>query len=200
MKFKTIIFSVTLGILGVGVSAAFAALTFNGTGISGDSNSTIDATGTVTIGGASATGVQVGRSGITVTLPGSVTITGTTTTLQNLVVSGSCGGCGGGTGTVTTSSAITIDEFPFWGTTGAALSGTSTLTVSGTTITQANNFLIGGALNVTSTLDGCQRDNFKFIPHTIRRRRIARIDYYQRQRYNHGEYDHPRIPFRCQRK
>ena len=53
-------------------------------------------------------------------------------------------------GTVTTSTAVTTSNFPFWGT-ATALAGTSTLSISGTTVTQLNNFLIGGTLNVTST-------------------------------------------------
>src|ERR1017187_9955415 len=80
----------------VGVSFAFASLTFTGTNITGDSGTIIDATGTITIGASSATGITVGRSGITATFPGTVTITGSTTTLQNLVVSGTCVGCGVG--------------------------------------------------------------------------------------------------------
>jgi hypothetical protein len=82
--------------LAVGASLAFASLTFTGTNITGDSGTIIDATGTITIGASSATGITVGRSGITATFPGTVTITGTTTTLQNLVVSGACTGCGAG--------------------------------------------------------------------------------------------------------
>jgi hypothetical protein len=61
----------------VSVSTAFAALTLNGTSISGDSNSTIDASGTVTIGASQATGITIGRSGVTTTLPGNLQITGT---------------------------------------------------------------------------------------------------------------------------
>src|SRR5665213_2039712 len=77
-------------------SFAFAALTFTGTSVTGDSNSSVDATGTVTIGASSATGITIGRSGITAIFPGSVTVSGSTTTLQNLVVSGTCTGCGVG--------------------------------------------------------------------------------------------------------
>ena len=71
-----------------------AALMFNGTNISGDANSFVDATGTISIGASSATGVTIGRAGVTATFPGTVTIAGTTTTLQNLVVSGTCTGSG----------------------------------------------------------------------------------------------------------
>lgn len=77
-----------------GVSIAFASLTFTATSITGDSNTLVDTTGTISIGASSATGITIGRSGITATFPGTATITGPTTTLQNLVVSGSCTGCG----------------------------------------------------------------------------------------------------------
>jgi hypothetical protein len=95
-KFFVFVSTALFLILAVGVSVAFASLTFNGNGITGDTGSSLDATGTVTIGASQATGVQIGNSGITVTFPGSVTISGSTTTLQNLVVSGSCVGCGSG--------------------------------------------------------------------------------------------------------
>jgi hypothetical protein len=96
LKPRLIVFASALGAaaLAGSVLIAFASLTFTGTTISGDTNSAIDATGTVTIGASSATGITIGRSGITATFPGTVTITGTTTTLQNLVVSGACTGCG----------------------------------------------------------------------------------------------------------
>jgi hypothetical protein len=80
--------------VGGGVYLAHAALTFSDTSITGDSSSVIDATGTISIGASTATGITIGRSGITATFPGTVTITGATTSLQNLVVSGSCTGCG----------------------------------------------------------------------------------------------------------
>ena len=56
----------------------------------------VDGSGIVTIGTSSSTAITIGRSGITAMFPGTVTITGTTTTLQNLVVSGTCVGCGTG--------------------------------------------------------------------------------------------------------
>src|SRR5665213_1373242 len=77
-------------------SVAFAALTFSGANISGDSAVMVDSSSTISIGAASATGITIGRSGITTTLPSSLIITGTTTTLQNLIVSGACMGCGVG--------------------------------------------------------------------------------------------------------
>jgi hypothetical protein len=59
-----------------GVSIAFAALTFSGTSITGDSNSVIDATGTISIGTSTATGITIGRTGVTTTFPGTVAVTG----------------------------------------------------------------------------------------------------------------------------
>jgi hypothetical protein len=82
--------------LAVGASFAFASLTFTGTAVSGDAAVNIDATSTISIGASSSTAITIGRSAITVTFPGSITISGTTTTLQNLVVSGACSGCGVG--------------------------------------------------------------------------------------------------------
>src|ERR1035438_9844270 len=56
----------------------------------------VDGSGTITIGTSSSDLITIGRSGITATFPGTVTITGSTTTLKNLVVSGTCTGCGVG--------------------------------------------------------------------------------------------------------
>jgi trimeric autotransporter adhesin len=95
-KSIALVSSIVFVALSVSVSVAFASLTFSGTSINGDSNSSVDATGNVTIGATSATGITIGRAGITATFPGTVTITGTTTTLQNLIVSGNCSGCGVG--------------------------------------------------------------------------------------------------------
>jgi hypothetical protein len=58
-----------------GIQMAAAALTFNGTSITGDSNSIIDATGTISIGASSATGITIGQSGQTVLFPGNVSST-----------------------------------------------------------------------------------------------------------------------------
>src|ERR1039458_8269386 len=88
-----VVYIIIAAIVG-GVSIAFASLTFSGTGISGDSGVVVDGSGTITIGTSSSTAITIGRSGITATFPGTVTITGSTTTLQNLVVSGNCVGCG----------------------------------------------------------------------------------------------------------
>lgn len=52
----------------------------------------------------------------------------------------------GGGGSVSTSSPITTNTFPFWASVTGGLSGTSTLTVSGSTLTQ------GGPMVVSSTL------------------------------------------------
>lgn len=54
------------------------------------------------------------------------------------------GSAGGGSGSVTTSSAVTTNNFPFWVTVGGGLSGTSTLTTSGGILTQSSDFNILG--------------------------------------------------------
>lgn len=115
----SLIVSIAIATLSVGVSVAFASLVFNGTSITGDSNSTLDATGTITIGATQTTGITVGHSGITATFPGTVSITGTTTTLQDLVVSGACTGCASFVGTT--------GYLPIWNASGTGLTSTSSL-------------------------------------------------------------------------
>jgi hypothetical protein len=63
------------------VSIAFAALNFSGTSITGDSNSVIDATGTISIGATSATGIQIGSTSNTTTFPGTVVNSNVTSSL-----------------------------------------------------------------------------------------------------------------------
>ncbi len=67
-----LIVGIILGVLALTAGPAFAALTFSGTSITGDSSSVIDATGTISIGASSATGITIGRSGITATFPATV--------------------------------------------------------------------------------------------------------------------------------
>lgn len=69
-------------------------------------------------------------------------ITITTSTDGTYTITGSAGGAG----SVSTSSAITVDNFPFWATVGGGLSGTSTLSHSGTSLLQ------NGAFNATGTI------------------------------------------------
>src|ERR1017187_9600617 len=70
-----VVYIIIAAIVG-GVSIAFASLTFSGTSITGDSNSIIDATGTISIGASSATGITIGRSNQTTSFPGNVSIAG----------------------------------------------------------------------------------------------------------------------------
>lgn len=81
----------------IGAPLVFAALTFNNTTITGSGGISIDATGTISIGTSSASTIIIGNTSSTVAIPSAVTITGTTTTVQNLVVNGNCtgSGCGG---------------------------------------------------------------------------------------------------------
>lgn len=88
-KLKQRIVSVvmTTGIVAVaaGIPIAFAALTFSGTGITGDASTTIDATGTISIGASQATTIMIGRSGIAPLFPGGLTVNGNATT-TNLTI------------------------------------------------------------------------------------------------------------------
>src|SRR3990167_760684 len=60
----------------------------------------------------------------------------------------------GGGGSVSTSSPISVNNFPFWATAGGALSGTSTITQTGTNgnITIGNEFTNNGLRSTSSTL------------------------------------------------
>jgi hypothetical protein len=71
---------ITLALL-ASISLASAALTFNGTVISGDSNITIDGSSSISIGTSTATGITIGSSENITTFPGTVSLGGTTTTL-----------------------------------------------------------------------------------------------------------------------
>src|ERR1039458_2748906 len=63
-------------------SIAFASLTFTSTGIFGDSNGfAIDSSSTVSIGTSTATGITMGRTGQTVTFPGTVANSNVTSSL-----------------------------------------------------------------------------------------------------------------------
>jgi hypothetical protein len=89
-----LVVAIVLCVLALFARPVFAALTFSATGITGDSGVVIDSSSTITIGASSSTGITIGRSGITAMFPGTVTITGASTTVQNLVISGTCTGCG----------------------------------------------------------------------------------------------------------
>jgi len=69
-------FLLVLALCSVGVSVAYAALTFSGTAVTGDGAVVIDGANSVSIGTSTATGVTIGRLGSTVTFPGTVSITG----------------------------------------------------------------------------------------------------------------------------
>lgn len=149
-KSLALVSSIVFVAITVTVSVAFASLTFNGTSINGDSNSSVDATGTITIGASSATGITIGRAGITATFPGTVTITGTTTTLQNLIVSGNCSGCGVGNFTAGgdlsgTSASQTVIGIQGHAVTSTAPSANQVLTWNGSFWTPENVSSTGGS-------------------------------------------------------
>jgi hypothetical protein len=100
-----------------------ATLTVSGTGLQGDTNITLDTNGTLGVGTASATAITIGQSSLNVSIPGSLTVSSATTTVNNLHVIGSCLGCG-------LSSAITAIN---------GLGNTTISLVAGTNITIATS-------------------------------------------------------------
>jgi len=67
---------IIIAIAACGASIAFASLTFTGTNITGDANAIIDTAGTVSIGTSTATGITIGRTGVTTTIAGSIKASG----------------------------------------------------------------------------------------------------------------------------
>lgn len=57
---------------------------------------------------------------------------------------------GGGGGSVSTSSPITINQFPFWTSVSGGLSGSSTLSISGTTLNNSGTISVNGSAVLTS--------------------------------------------------
>jgi trimeric autotransporter adhesin len=155
-------------ILLAGASISFAALTFTGTNITGDSNSALDATGTIQIGTSQATGITIGKSSITTTIPGTLTITSLSSS-GNPCLSVSSGGtvatttCGSGGGSATTIDGITSSTFNFLASgTGLSVSSSSnpntiiyTWTNPGYVLTSGNNTWTGvQTFNATTTFLG----------------------------------------------
>jgi len=71
-KFYAIISSVVFVVLGVGVTAALAAITFTATNFTSDGAMTVDASSTIAIGGTDGTIISIGRNGQTVRFLGVV--------------------------------------------------------------------------------------------------------------------------------
>lgn len=84
-KVITLVTSIGIVMLTVGISVAFASLVLNSTSITGDTNSAIDATGTISIGASSATGITIGNGSSTVSFPGAATFSSNVTT-TNLAI------------------------------------------------------------------------------------------------------------------
>ena len=126
--------------------------TLNVTGVTGlQGLAFVNATGTGNLGVGSLTVTNAG----TFATVSSTNITFMNATGTNLTVLGSIYDVGGnkyvtstsaGGGSVSTSSPITQYNFPYWNSVGGALSGTSTLTISGTQLLQ------GGAFNASGTI------------------------------------------------
>src|ERR1022692_2548305 len=77
---------------------SLATLTVSNTGLQGDTNITLDTNGTLGVGTASATAITIGQSSLNVSIPGSLTVSSATTTVNNLHVTGSCLGCSSASG------------------------------------------------------------------------------------------------------
>lgn len=134
----------------VGLSHAFAALTFTGTSVTGDSGTVIDATGTISIGTSSATGVTIGKSGTTVTLPGTVDLSalgssGSPCLAVNSsgVVSTSTCGSGGSGGT------------NYFNATSSGIYATSSLTVGPTVLSSSTGIATTFDCDAYANLNAC---------------------------------------------
>ena len=154
---KALIASVFFVGLTAGASVASASLTFNGTSINGDSNSTVDATGTVTIGGISATGITIGRGGVIATIPGGLTITSLGSTGSPCLTVSNTGAvatttCGSG-GSTTTIDGLTNAAF----TIAAGANITITTSSPGTITISA-----AGASSTNPTINGITSSTFTF--------------------------------------
>jgi hypothetical protein len=139
----------------IGGTISLASLNFSGTGITGDTGIAIDGLDAVSIGASSSTGITIGHSGITTTLPGLVTVTGTTTTVQDLVINGTCIGCSGGftagqdlSGTATSQTVVGIQGNPVLST---APSTNQVLTWNGSSWTPENAGCVPTTYTVTYT-------------------------------------------------
>ena len=71
---------VILALAFIGVPIAYATLTFNGSSVSGDGAVTIDGANSVNIGTSTATGINIGKTGITTSIAGTVKFPGLSTT------------------------------------------------------------------------------------------------------------------------
>jgi hypothetical protein len=87
----TIATSIVVGLLAGGISLAVASLTFSGTTIISGSGVSIDASGTISIGTSTATGIVIGNTNSTVSFNGNVGIGGGLTLVGDLGI-GSTGG------------------------------------------------------------------------------------------------------------
>jgi hypothetical protein len=128
---------VSLAILVGGASVAFAALTFSGTSISGDSGVVIDGSSTISIGTSSATGVTIGNASATVSLFSNVGI-GTTTPLSPLSVVGNFSATGAESALVLASATGTQSAY---GGASACTAGNAVTTISATGGTTCSAFL-----------------------------------------------------------
>lgn len=118
---------------------AINVATVNGVG---NSTTTVTNTGVTSLSNNSASG------GVDFSASTGANITGV---LHSLNISQFVNNSGFGSGTVTTSSAVSVNNFPFWATTAGALSGTSTLTNAGGNINASGTISSNGTLVVLQT-------------------------------------------------
>jgi len=82
---------VILALAFIGVPIAYATLTFNGSSVSGDGAVTIDGANSVNIGTSTATGINIGKTGITTSIAGTVKLPGLSTVGTNYLTVNSTG-------------------------------------------------------------------------------------------------------------
>jgi hypothetical protein len=102
MKLKNFVkewFVIILALAFIGVPFAYATLTFNGSSVSGDGVVTVDGANSVNIGTSTATGINIGKTGITTSIAGTVKFPGLSTVGTNYLTVNS-------TGVVSTTTAV----------------------------------------------------------------------------------------------
>jgi hypothetical protein len=98
LKQKLPIF-ITIALVGSlvgGISIAMAALNFSGTTITGDGSVIVDGANTISIGTSTATGITIGKNGVTTTFPGNISVFGSLIDGSGNKYSTSTGSGGGG--------------------------------------------------------------------------------------------------------
>jgi hypothetical protein len=82
---------VILALAFIGVPIAYATLTFNGSSVSGDGAVTVDGANSISIGTSTATSINIGKTGITTSIAGTVKLPGLSTVGTNYLTVNSTG-------------------------------------------------------------------------------------------------------------